>query len=372
MKEKHKKIHNYYNNCSIMITDSKKGVSPILGMLFIILITMTTWSAIQSTQVPQWLKAVELEHSKSVETSLKKMIEYMEAGKDISIAIDGVKYPTIPFFMTPPPPYMVAYFEHRNFSADLVKFGEKQYPFTIGRNYTVLIIKIFYNFIEPETFVFDHGVLFKLVNGKLVNLTKKNELEFILINGSTDSLSVSQNVLIIKLKPASVNGFKTNVSGTIELESYNENTADYWFDSLNNIGCSATKIDSKDVKATLDNKSIRVIYYIDPVIEGIYKATNTSQEEPRFNHSISSVSQIVMQGIEYTQIKVQAVDQYFNPMPNFWLKATAEPEWCIFQFINGPVIQTDPEGIATVVFRINSSCSEFNVSFEALHQDKFY
>jgi len=333
MKAKNKKDRNcnYYNKMMFLKGGEKRnsGVSPILGMIFVILITMTIWSAIQSTQVPKWLKTVEIEHSKKVEATLKKMIEYMDAGMDVSIAIKGVKYPTIPFFMVPPPPYMVAHFEPCEFKAQFNLTNVSGVSFSFGENYSILVIDIYYNFIDPETFVLDNGALYKVIKTggsvKVINLAKSKSLEFILINGTSSSIIPTQEVITLRLEPASVGDFRNLSLKHLEFTSYNKNTTEKWKNILKDFGINATVVGNK--KILFDNPegknvTARFIFYITSTVRSVYESS-FPPEEPRYNGFIvTQPVRVTETGLE--EIKVLVLDQYGNPLPNFALGITSE------------------------------------------------
>ena len=293
--------------------------------------------------------------------SLRKLMEYIDAGSEISLAIDGVQYPVLPFFLTPPPPYMSAHFDDRTFTADfnITAEGGKIHHFHFEGNYSALVVEIYYNLIDHEKYIFEFGKLFKVIGDKAIEIkeaapSKTNATTFVLLKGDPKNVIASQASMLMKIKPKSIGSGNAVVNGTIKFQCSDEHMAEMWNESLGKMGFHS-KRDGKYVTVKIGESqtayNLRFLHYVDEMVEAKYKAKDFA-EEPTYSDYITATSEIKLQGVMYTRIDVRVLDQYANPLPGALVKLISEPDCVEAVGLKNKTAVTGSDGVATFIIDV--------------------
>ncbi len=219
-------------------TDERlRAVTPLLGFVLMLAIIMGFIGLLQSYAVPQWNKAVEVQHFDKLSYEISEIGSAVAmssaTGSEGKVVIDGgVKYPSRPFLISPVQ------------SSTTVKAVRLTVTIN-GQSYTSYAIVVIPNYLymERPTLIYEHSAVFeKYYSGVSVKVNqssfKPGRINIYLINTTLTSISSTEPINLV-FEPVSYGGVKYVDSVTISFESYDNETAKLWNETLNRIGYAA-------------------------------------------------------------------------------------------------------------------------------------
>lgn len=336
------------------------GVSTILGFVLILSIIISFITFLQAYAVPQWNKAVEFQHLTELSYKVSEINELicsaMVRGESERLTLKGVQYPNYPFLVSPLQSSLTINFKKLNVTIN-------------GVNYTTYAIIVVpnYLYLQRPTLIYEYSAVFEEYSNK--NLIVKSDqtafspkkLTLYLINTSLSTISFTGYIDLI-FKPISYGGSLHYNDVTITFESYDNKTAEWWNETLNDIGFKATRSGNK---VTVKAKDIDV-----SLIEIIVYSKSTEVKE---NVSLSPLKLINLSKEKYDvyvgttiELKVKVVDRLGNPVAGKNVSIDVNPNTP-----SNPDLTeiSDDNGEVTYLFNAESP-GTYNVTF-SIPEDKF-
>jgi hypothetical protein len=210
---------------------NSKAVSPLLGMIFLIMILTTFLALVQTYQVPQWSKSEELKHYDELVSEFSDLA-LLASGKSSTLTIDaGLDYADYPFLLTPPDTSSSIYTKEKNLSIKFKSLLPNGSITTrsIENKTSAIFLKPNYFYIQAETLVFENGVVFRKGEGYTFPVTSQpifsgNRIAIPIIY--TDIQPISTSSINLKLTPVEF--------GSLTVKEFNfqfeTEFSDYWKD----------------------------------------------------------------------------------------------------------------------------------------------
>lgn len=292
------------------------GVSTLIGVILIMAIVIGFIGLLQSLWLPEWNKQIESRHLDTLSYETSKMSEIITTStKSSKLVIDaGLKYPQVPLLISPT--YSSATISAKKLNVTINSRVYETYAITVKPNYY---------YLSSPTFIYEHTAVFKRFSGSnLLNISSpasftKNRIELYLINASFETFSTVDDASFV-IYPASHGGEAKYDTLTISFESYDNDTARWWQDMLNET-YGDTNVSRSGNLITLNLHNIYLsLNYLVMAREGV-GITHT----PTLSLvNISEKDYDVYRGVT-VPLGVRVVDEYSNPVPNIAINVDVSP-----------------------------------------------
>lgn len=215
---------------------NKKAVTPILGMMFILMFATLALSLLQTYQVPKWSKSEELKHFNRLVSELSELPSMLTSGKQTTLKIDaGLDYTDYPLLITPPTASSTIYSEKRNLTLaynGLLPNGTTK-TFKLSSNTSAIYVEPHYFYMQPEEIIFEHGIVFRKGETYFFPVTKQilfvgNKITIPVIYANISPIS-SGSTVNLRLTPIEI-GYTFATKVNIEFET---DFPEFWNDTLN-------------------------------------------------------------------------------------------------------------------------------------------
>jgi|GEM_PF-2105705 hypothetical protein len=295
------------------------AVSPVIGFILILLITVTFIGIVQSVMLPEWNKAYEIEHSDTLSYEVARLGEAVTfaatSGKNNMIALHaGMRYPDRPFLFSPTFASATISSQELNISvkSDKISFTDKTHAILIKPNY--------YYSSSPE-FVFEHTASFKSYEFPLVisgqSMFQKSSVSVYILNTTFTNLAVTQPVSIM-LEPVSYGGKVFVEDAWINFTSLNP---DYWEDTIGNISPDWVVIrNGNNISVNVKNVYLSVSYLVAQASTGGTAEVNVTVQPYDIWKYFENASMTVGESRDFY---AKVVDVYGNPVPNVYVEFDA-------------------------------------------------
>ena len=227
-----------------------KAITPLLGMMFILMITVLTLSIIQAYQVPRWMKDSEVEHYNKLISEVSDIPGILTSGKQGVIRLDaGLDYPDYPFLLTPPtaPSSILFVDKPVNITYDAVLPNGEVKSCQISEKSYNIIVDPQYIYTDTELnlgkVVLEHGLVFRKGKNFYIPITNQilfsgNRIIFPIIKTDLKDFSTS-TVISFKISPVRL-GYslakEINITFETEFEDYWHRNLDDWKNLLSSQG----------------------------------------------------------------------------------------------------------------------------------------
>jgi hypothetical protein len=213
---------------------SSRGITPLLGFVLMLAIIMGFIGILQSYAVPQWNKAVEIQHLDRLIYDVSEISEVVAlsttTGSGGKLVLEGgVKYPSRPFLISPSQTSITVYPRELRITVN-------------GNDYTshAIIVVPNYFYLSRPTLIYEHSAVFEEYYGQSPSV-KSNQSSFspgritlYIINTSMTPISSTDPINLI-FEPVSYGGSVHYASVTLSFESYDNQTAEWWNRTINSI-----------------------------------------------------------------------------------------------------------------------------------------
>jgi len=293
----------------------------VVGFILIVLITIMFIGLVQSVMLPQWNKAIEVEHSERMSYDVAKMREAVTlsaiSGKGSMVSLKaGISYPDRPFLISPKFASATISAEELSISvkSDQINFKERTRAIIISPNY--------YYSLKPR-FTFEHTAAFRSYENQLVVISdqssfQKSSVNVYLINTTFDTIAVTQPVNTI-FKPVSYGGRVFVDDAWINFTTTNP---EYWNETLSKISDEWTIIrDSNTISVNVKNVYLSMSYLIAQVSTAGSAEINVTLQ-PYDIRRVGTANYILTVG-EAEEFSAMVVDEFGNPVPNVYVEFDA-------------------------------------------------
>ncbi len=222
-----------------------RAVSPLIGFILLLAIIMGFLGLVQSKFVPEWNKAVEIEHFEELESQISEIPKILflstSTGKQGVLSIDaGCEYPNRMILVNPPTASTTITAVPLSIEVDAnltLPSGEVYHYSDNGRpfNFTTyaIIAEPNYFYLSKRRIVIEHSAVLK-IDDLPVSVSdppfEKNRIELAILNVTFRSLSTTQQISLT-FTPISYGGSVLVKNGTITLKVLPE-TFEWWNETL--------------------------------------------------------------------------------------------------------------------------------------------
>ncbi len=340
----------------------EKGVSPLLGFILMLMILMISISALQTQFVPDVCKDIEADHMKQITSQLLEL-KSVSSTKNVKLDM-GVDYPEYLFLITPRSTATTMNVKEFNVSVEYTEILANGSKIDREINLTSSRIEISpnYLFYPKDELILENTAVLKRAGGNYVSISDqrsfKNEVNFMLLNATFDSVSSTQSLSVFSV-PQSSGGRVMAENLSISFESV---YPQYW-----------EGIEDYNVTVNGNNVTIRederIAFGLDEVM--LYTGNKRSTESnPSRMVKTNSLDNFSLKEGESVKMGVKVLDKHNNPIEGVNVNASASSSIGetspsnLYTDSDGEVYTTfsaQNVGVGTVTF--NCSELENNVSY---------
>jgi len=350
------------------------------------MISVTFVSIVQSVMLPEWNKAVEIEHSNELSYSFARIGEAVvlssSTGNSNSVVLKGLDYPNRPLLMSP---------QHASLSINVEKLwmnlsyteilpnGTQVSKIKNFTTYAIVVSPNYYYSTKPE-FIFEHTAAFKKYGDDYVTISDQASFgngiaNIYLLNASFDSLSSVKSMSLI-FKPVSYGGKILVDNATIAFKSANP---DYWNKTLREIfGSSNVSANGEIISVTIEDSYLSIDYLVVQASTTNGYAEVNETKSPYRIVKLNPFDSYNLSAGESKEFGVRVEDKYSNPVPNVKVNVNlsnsslgslniqdntviTDKDGEAWVVLNTPDLQNDVEGMLN--FSVNTSDGWLNVSY---------
>ncbi|RLI75203.1 hypothetical protein DRO97_03875 [Archaeoglobales archaeon] len=284
------------------------------------MISITFIGIVQSVMLPQWNKAVEIEHSEKLSYEIAKIGEAVtlsaSTGKSNLIALKAsLSYPERPFLVSPK-------FASATISTKELEVSIKGDGFNINeKTYAVIVSPNYYYSTKPE-FIFEHTAVFKMYGDDTPILISeqgsfsKASVNVYILNTTFDSLAVTQPVNLI-FEPISYGGSSFVDNVWVNFTCFDSETAKWWNETLIEIyGEDNVKRNGNWINVSVGNVYLSVSYLVVQALTAGEQEINIGRIANKLVPLQNTSIEYQMNIGDYKEFGVKVVDKYNNPVPN--------------------------------------------------------
>ena len=292
---------------------NSKAVSPLIGFILMLAIIMGFIGIMQSQWVPAWNRQVEAKHLDELSYEIADLSESVSiaasTGNPAKVVVDaGVEYPN--YYVLLSPSQGSGTVSSKVLSVNISGIG----------NYTTsaIVFKPNYLYSSSPELIYEHSAVFKLDNDALVvesgqSSFSSDRVVIYLVNATFKSFSTTDNINVV-LYPISYGGVQ-RYSGTIAFECYNEQTAEWWNETLAKVYGSdkvsrngnRIMVDLSDVELSINYLALTATSAGEVGHEG---ELNPAHLKPLLNNRTTYQ---LSEG-EVKEFGVAVLDRYWNPI----------------------------------------------------------
>jgi len=330
----------------------EKGVSPLIGFILVLMITMLFISTVQTQIAPGIYKKEEKRNIDDIIDEFVSLSGNIISTNLLTVKLVGVDYPKYPFILTPP---QAAYsISSRDFDVkldcDIVLPNGSIIHESMNLTTKRLYVDTNYFFYPNTQIIFENTAVFRKDGNAIITVSDqkmvKNRINIIVLNGSSLSLTSTASADIVFSPKSSGDGvYAENI--TISFESVNPNYWEGW----------GADVSGNNVTISVNSAILRILEYDVKAGIGIKAEEEQSPKEPYRIIKLNPFDTYNLTVGESKELGVMVVDYYYNPVPSINVTVNTEVGEGI-----PSTIETDINGKAYVEFKAKTSGSG-NITF---------
>lgn len=351
-----------------------KAVSPLIGFILLMAIIMGLIGILQSTAVPQWNRAVESGHLSSLKyevADISKVVSISAStGNPAKVVLNaGVKYPN--YYILFSPSKASTTISSKNLSVNISSINNPSH--NIQDQSSAMIVEPNYYYSSKSKLIYEHSaVLRKELNGIVLaesdqSAFNDNSIHLTIIKANFGSFATTETASLI-LVPESYGGSQL-FSGSIEFESYDESTAEWWNKTLGRIyGEDNVTVSDNKVSLKVQNVSLSI---------SVFSAYAVSSGEIIANPGTSGLNLVQISQNDFSIyfgstviLAAKTIDDYGNPVRNALVSISdscngyssqnSDERGFVIYYFNANCI-----GSQSVTFSVGGDTLNFNINVQA-------
>lgn len=301
-----------------------KAVSPLIGSILLMAMIMGLISILQSTAVPQWNKAVEVNHLSTLKYEVSSVSEAVSlssiTGNPSKVVLKaGVDYPNYYVLVSPSKASTtVSKKELRVVVDGDVIVNNDLERFYIDDLSSAILVEPNYFYSPRLKLIYEHSAVLRLENSVVLAESDQssfsgNSISIYILKSMFNSFATTESANLI-LIPVSIGG-RNLFSGKITFECYDESTAEWWNRTLQNIyknrGVKVSKVGNTISIENLENITLSI-----SVFEVYVLAAGEVVSTPSLSFKLVPITSTYFDVYLYSTVILGArvVDEYGNPV----------------------------------------------------------